>query len=90
MEFETRLHGIPCICKITEYYPYVPTHVYGPGMGDADPPEEECILYSILDRNGRPAPWLEKYLTPKDDQRICEEFRQHHTKALYDREPEYS
>jgi hypothetical protein len=30
------------------------------------------VEYQVYDRRGRPAPWLEKKITPKDDQEIIE------------------
>ena len=48
--------------------------VYGSGQGDAHPPEPTEFEYEILDRRGRKAPWLEKYLTVADEERLLLEF----------------
>ncbi len=74
MIFETKVHGIPCLCSVTHYSPHVPMKVYGSGMGDADEPEGEEFDFDILDSKERKAPWLEKYLKPEDSDRLCEEF----------------
>lgn len=74
MIFETRVNRIPCQCKVTHYRPPEPMRVYGPGMADADPPIDAEFEFIILDRKGRPAPWLEKYVGPDDNQRLLEEF----------------
>ena len=75
MQFQTKIEGIPCICHVVTYFPYVPMAVYGSGYSDADPPEEEDIEFEILDRKGYKAPWLSKKLKPGDEQRLLEEFR---------------
>ena len=74
MEFETRVSGIPCICRVVDWTPYREMRVYGPGMGDCDPPEPEEFEYEILDSRGRKASWLEKKLTKDDKPRLLEEF----------------
>ena len=48
--------------------------VYGSGQGDAHPPEPTVFEYEILDRRGRKASWLVKYLTDADDERLLREF----------------
>ena len=74
MIFETQVNGVPCKCRVTCATPEVPMRIYGPGMGDCDPPEPSVFEYEILDRRGRHAPWLEKYINQTVDQRMEEEF----------------
>ncbi len=74
MIFNTRVHGIPCQCYVTSYQEPVPMRVYGSGMGDCDPPEPEEFEFEVLDRKGRSAPWLSKYLTGEDADRLCDEY----------------
>lgn len=74
MTFPSRVAGIPCLIRVTEYTPGLPTRVYGTGMGDADPPEDMIFEFEVLDRNGRKADWLAKKLTANDEARIYEEF----------------
>lgn len=74
MIFDTRVNGIPCVCKVIDYSPYIPMQVYGPDMGDADPPEGATFDFAILDQRHKPAPWLEKYLTDADTDRLLKEF----------------
>lgn len=74
MIFSTRINGIPCKCRVDSYEPAVPMRITGSGMGDADPPEPAVFEYTILDRNGREAPWLQRYVTVSVDARLFEEF----------------
>lgn len=79
MEFHTRIRGIPAICRVTYASDYRPMAITGTGYGDADPPEPEEFEFTILDRRGRPAPWLERKLTEADSDRLLAEYleRQH-------------
>lgn len=83
MRFETKLNGIPCICNVLTHIPYIHMRITGTGFGDAEPPEEEYIEFEILDRKGYQAPWLEKYLTSKEEERILTEFREYLTEDIY-------
>ena len=74
MIFKTKVNGIPCVCKVMEYTPHIPMQVYGPNMADAHPPESEVFDFAILDRKGKPAPWLEKYVTQSVCDDLLEEF----------------
>jgi hypothetical protein len=73
MIFPTTVNGIPCKCQVTHFLPAVPMKVYGPGMGDADPPEEEEFDFKLLDRRGRRATWLDRYISPSVQGRLSEE-----------------
>ncbi len=48
--------------------------VYGSGMGDADPPEYPEFDFEILDRNGRRAKWLDRYVTDEVADKLFTEF----------------
>lgn len=74
MIFPTFVSGIPCQCEVTHATRYVPMQVYGPGMADANPPEEAEFEFNLLDRKGYKANWLESKLTDKDRERLYEEF----------------
>ena len=74
MIFDTRVSGIPCLCQVNFHSPYKPMRVTGSGMGDCDPPEYEEFEFTLLDRKGYPAPWLEAKLKPVDQERLLEEF----------------
>ena len=76
MIFDTKVHGIPCQCRVVAYKPSLPMLVYGSGFGDAAPPEEEHFEYEILDRRGHVAPWLAQYVTEADEQRLKTEALQ--------------
>lgn len=83
MIFDTKVAGIPCQCKVESYSPYRPMRVTGSGMGDCDPPEYEEFEFSILDRKGYPAPWLEKKLKREDSERLLEELHIEQTGERY-------
>lgn len=74
MIFDTRINGIPCQCNVINYTPYIPMRVYGSGMGDADPPEYPEFDFEILDRNGRRAKWLDRYVTDVVADELFTEF----------------
>lgn len=60
--FDTRVAGIPCKCQVV-----------APSW-DGKEITTDTFNYRILDRRGRPAPWLEKKLTPQDSERLLDEF----------------
>jgi hypothetical protein len=52
---ETRIAGIPCIVRVLTW--------------EYDPPC--CTLeYDVLDRRGKPASWLDRKITGKDEDQI--------------------
>jgi hypothetical protein len=80
-EIETRVCGIPCIVRVTYWEPYVPAKLYG--HPDSWYPEEGGYgEWEILDRNSRPAPWLEVKMTRKDiaeiDQLVFDRMERQH------------
>lgn len=74
MIFPTYIAGIPCQCKVIYATPNIPMRVYGPGMDDANPPEGGDFDFEILDRKGYQAKWLGQKVTPKDIDRLYEEY----------------
>jgi len=70
MQIETRVSGIPCLVDF-EYFKQEPDHR---ADSDWDYTGYIDIEYTILDRRGRPAAWLERKITSKDDERIREEI----------------
>lgn len=73
MIFDTRVHGIPCLCRVTHFRPYEPADLSG-HPDNATAPIGSEFEYQILDKRGRYAPWLERYLTSQDNTRLEEEF----------------
>lgn len=84
MQFDTKITGIPCQCEVISYHPAIPMRVTGPGMGDADPPEEAEFEYIILDRKGNRAKWLEAKITDQIDAELLEEYEAACTAEKYD------
>lgn len=68
-EIDVRVCGIPAIARVLHYRPYEPAYRRGhpDNWEPASPPE---IDFEILDRRGRPAPWLERKLTDAERERI--------------------
>ena len=75
-EFESTCCGIPCIVRVTDWEAYVPAQTSGPPES-CYPPEGGEGEWEILDRKGRPAPWLERKLTGDDRERIDTEVFNH-------------
>lgn len=84
MIFPTTVQGIPCQVEVTHFIPAVPMYVYGPGMGEAEPPEPAEISFRLLDRKGYPAKWLEKKLDTMAEARLYEEIDVMLTAEYYD------
>ena len=75
MEIETRVAGIPCIARVTHYFRKAP-HRGSAHTCDSDMDYygyTECE-FDILDRRGRPAPWLERKASDEDRERIEQEI----------------
>lgn len=70
---DTRVQGIPCQAELLYYYAGSPGYISGPPEScyESEPEEWE---YRILDRRGRPAPWLERKVTDKDREQIESDF----------------
>ena len=61
-EFESRVAGIPCIIGVTHYVRVKGSHSYNAASDMDYYGYTECD-FVVLDRRGRPAPWLERKLT---------------------------
>ncbi len=72
-QFASTVAGIPCIVHIDEYI--VGSYSYH-AASDID--YHGSVSFSILDRKGYEAPWLERKMTPRDEARIYEEIEQHY------------
>ncbi len=64
----TRISGIPARIEVTSFTPWRPARLYG--HPDSWAPAEGEIEFQVMDSRGRPAPWLEKKLTPAERRRI--------------------
>ena len=61
VKMEARIAGIPCQVKMTHCFVQPPL---GPNCdSDLDCYGYAEVEFDVLDRNGRPAPWLEKKLS---------------------------
>lgn len=70
---DTHVAGIPCKVRVTEFVPASPGCRRGhPDNWTEDEPAE--VDFEILDRRGRPAPWLERKASDGDISRITSEI----------------
>ena len=72
MEFESNVCGIPCIIRVTNYDHYQPAFI-----SNCYPAEGGRGDWEVLDRSGRPAPWLERKLNDRERSRIDDEVFEH-------------
>ena len=72
-EIDVRVCGIPAIARVTHYWPGDPGYMSGP-PDRCYPPEPAELDWELLDRRGRPAPWLERKLTDAERERIEREL----------------
>ena len=72
-EIETRVAGIPCIIGVTHFESVRGSYSYH-AASDWDYHGYTEADWEVLDRRGRPAPWLAKKLTTTDQARIDDEL----------------
>ncbi len=69
MTFESTVHGIPCQIKVDRCFVQKGSFSYN-APSDWDYYGYQEIEFTVLDRKGYPAPWLEKKLSDDDVSRI--------------------
>lgn len=74
MMIDTYICGIPCKVQLEHYYPGADMVITGPGFGDCEPPEPTEVDFTVYDRKGYRARWLENKLTDSECDRIDEEL----------------
>lgn len=72
LTFDHRIAGIPCVIRVDHFFRQAPD--YGTWDSDLDCSGYIDADYTICDRRGRPAPWLERKRTPDDDTEIMAEI----------------
>lgn len=75
-EIETRVAGIPCIVGVTYFESVRGSYSYH-AASDWDYHGYTEAEWEVLDRRGRPAPWLAKKLSDKDESRIEKEISEY-------------
>ncbi len=77
-QFASNVCGIPCIIRVDHYFKQLAWRGSVAAVhncpSDWDYYGYEEIDYSVLDRKGYPAAWLECKITPKEHNRITEEI----------------
>jgi hypothetical protein len=74
-ELETRVAGIPCIVGVTHFESVRGSFSYH-AASDMDYHGYIECEFTVCDRRGRPAPWLERKLTSEDISRIDAEIEE--------------
>ena len=74
MTFDSRVAGIPCQIQVDYYQGGYAARTWG-DPSDCYPGEDEEFEFTVLDRRGRPAPWLERKLTDDDHDRLLQEYK---------------
>jgi hypothetical protein len=79
-DFNTKVQGIPCVCRVTHYRPAVPGRISGPPE-DCYPDEPSEFEFELLNTSGKGAPmfWLQKKVTDEDEARLQDEYEAHVT-----------
>ena len=75
-ELDTNVCGIPCIVRVTHFYRNAGSYSYN-APSDLDYYGYTEMDYDILDRRGRPAPWLERKLNDAVREEIEAEIYTH-------------
>lgn len=73
MIFSTQLKGIPCKVEVINIQAAEPIQQYGPGYYDVTPPSSMEFEFTLLDRKGYRAEWLDQHLSSQDVSRITQE-----------------
>ena len=81
-EIESRVAGIPCIIRVTNFESVRGSYSYN-APSDMDYYGYTESEWEVLDRNGRPAAWLERKLTDADRSRIDQEIEEAMTEDTY-------
>lgn len=72
LTFDHRIAGIPCVIRVDHFFRQDAD--IGTWSSDLDCSGYIEAEYTICDRRGRPAPWLERKRTPDDDTEIMAEI----------------
>lgn len=75
-EIETRVAGIPCIIGVTHFDSVDGSYSYN-AASDVDYYGYTESEWEVLDRRGRPAPWLSRKLTDKIEREIEREIAEY-------------
>jgi hypothetical protein len=81
-EIESRVAGIPCIIRVTYFESVRGSNSYN-APSDMDYYGYSECEWEVLDRNSRPAAWLEHKLTDADRSRIDQEIEEAMTEDSY-------
>lgn len=71
MIIDAEVYGIPCLVEVTRYVAPTAPVVCG-AVDEADPGYPGEVEFNVLDRRGRPAPWLDR-LVDDDDRCVIEQ-----------------
>lgn len=80
---EVRVAGIPALAEVTYYVEPEPMRITGTGFGDAEPPVQEEVEFTIRDRKGYKASWLENKL---EDEKVYRDVEEQVLTAIHKQE----
>lgn len=75
-ELPMRVCGIPCLVRVTNWVPWTACRVTAEA-DDSHPEEGGYGDWEILDLKSRPAPWLDRKLTPAARAELEQEIFNH-------------
>lgn len=70
--FHSNVCGIPCLIRVLDATPFVPA-VIGSDPSRSCAQDSGHVEFEILDRKGKPAPWLTRKMNDKEYTRIEQE-----------------
>lgn len=74
-DFATKVQGIPCVCRVTHYIPYVPAQGMSGPYEDATPEEASEFEFELHKAKGTGRlKWLEEKATDADVERLQDEY----------------
>ena len=73
LEFETKVSGIPCVCRVTHYSSGTNFFINSASLEPNTPAE---FNFEILDRNGSKADWLQRKILSTDEDRLFAKFKE--------------
>lgn len=80
---DSRVAGIPCQIEVVTYERVRGSYSYN-APSDLDYYGYTECEWNVCDQRGRPAPWLERKLTPRDESRIESEIAEYFSSSAYD------
>lgn len=75
MKFAYVIDGKDVVIDVFFYKPYCPMVITGSGFGDAEPPQQEEIEFSVLDSRGLPWPEMANKINAAEEAKILTYYK---------------